>query len=428
MKARTLTAKSLILFALVSLVFSAESYAWFQQEEFKEYKGTVVDDDTGDELVFATLTLSDTNISTVTNNEGNFTLKVPTEMSGGRVEVSFLGYQTKTIPLSNLNPSNNRIRLKVSVIELSAVNVEIPKDAKSLVWQVLKEKSKNTIDEATLMTGFYRETIKKRKRNVSLTEAVVDVYKQPYSSMRRDIVSLHKARKNTDYKRLDTVAVKLQGGPFTTLFVDMMKYPEYIFSEESIDDYDFKFERYTTVNNRPIYVIDFKQRTGIESPRYYGKLFIDVDTKALTSAVYGLNVENKEEASRWFVRKKPSDVFVYPTQASYRVDYRQKDGKWYYGYSNVQLTFKVNKKKKWFNSEYTLSSEMAITDWKKNPSGIVARPRDRLRPSVVITDEIGGFSDPDFWGEYNVIEPEKSIESAIKKIKRQLKRIERRGS
>ena len=31
-----------------------------------------------------------------------------------------------------------------------------------------------------------------------------------------------------------------------------------------------------------------------------------------------------------------------------------------------------------------------------------------------------GFSDPNFWGAYNIIEPEKSIESAIKKISKQL--------
>ena len=416
--------KSLKVFSIVFVLLAQFTLA---QNTFKEYKGTVVDNDTGDKLVFANLALEDTNISTITNNEGEFLLKVPTSIQSGDVKVSFLGYQSKTIPLSSLN-GNTRIRLDVSVIELSAVNVEMPKNAKELVKEVLKKGKDNNIDEATLMTAFYRETIKKRRRNVSLTEAVVDVYKQPYSSLRRDIVSLHKARKSTDYKRLDTVAVKLQGGPFTTLFVDMMKYPEYLFSKESIDDYHFVFDRHTTVNDKLIYVIRFYQKENIYRPRYYGKLYIDAESKALTSAVYSLNVENREEASRWFVRKKPADTDVYPTEASYRVDYRVSNGKWYYGYSNVQLAFKVKKKRKWFNSIYTLSSEMAITDWKKNPNGISARPRDRMKPSIVISDEASGFSDPDFWGQYNVIEPEKSIESAIKKIQKQLRRLERQGS
>jgi len=46
-----------------------------------------------------------------------------------------------------------------------------------------------------------------------------------------------------------------------------------------------------------------------------------------------------------------------------------------------------------------------------------------LRTSVIMSDKTLGFSDPEFWGEYNVIEPEKSIETAIKKIKKQLKKI-----
>ncbi len=426
---KTSNVSSLFLFFIVIAIGATDNaHAFFQQGRFKEYKGAVVDSDTGDELVFASLTLGDTNISTITNNEGEFTLKVPDEITSGDVTVAFLGYQTKKVPLTDFRENNTRITLDISVIELSAVNVAIPKDAKALVREVLRKRKDNNLDEATLMTAFYRETIKKRKRNVSLTEAVVDVYKQPYSSLRRDIVSMHKSRKNTDYKRLDTIAVKLQGGPFTTLFVDMMKYPEYIFHQESIDDYQFSFDRYTTVNDKPIYVVKFKQRDEIYSPRYYGTLYIDANTKALTSAVYSLNVENRLEASRWFVRKKPKGTDVYPTEATYRVDYRQKNGKWYYGYSNVQLSLKVVKKGKWFNSIYTLSSEMAITDWKKNPNGIVARPKDRLKPTIVISDEASGFSDPDFWGEYNVIEPEKSIESAIKKIQRQLKRLERSGS
>ena len=45
-----------------------------------------------------------------------------------------------------------------------------------------------------------------------------------------------------------------------------------------------------------------------------------------------------------------------------------------------------------------------------------------MKSSIILNDEALGFADPDFWGEYNIIEPEKSIESAIKKIRRQLRR------
>ena len=69
-----------------------------------------------------------------------------------------------------------------------------------------------------------------------------------------------------------------------------------------------------------------------------------------------------------------------------------------------------------------MSAEMAVTDWKKNTAGESLSAKDRIKKSIILSDEAVGFSDPDFWGEYNIIEPEKSIESAIKKIQRQLKR------
>jgi hypothetical protein len=62
---------------------------------------------------------------------------------------------------------------------------------------------------------------------------------------------------------------------------------------------------------------------------------------------------------------------------------------------------------------------MAVTDWEKVKN---AKPADRLKPSVVMMDEVSGFADPDFWGVYNVIEPEKSIDQAIRKIQKKLKR------
>jgi hypothetical protein len=38
---------------------------------------------------------------------------------------------------------------------------------------------------------------------------------------------------------------------------------------------------------------------------------------------------------------------------------------------------------------------------------------------------VQSLADPDFWGEYNIIEPEKSIETAIRKIQR--KALNERG-
>jgi len=230
-----------------------------------------------------------------------------------------------------------------------------------------------------------------------------------------------------DYSKLDTIALKLQGGPFNALYVDIMKYPEYIFSDEAFDDYDFNFDRSIRVNDKLIYIIDFKQRKEVLDQLYKGKLYIDAENKILASAIYSLHITDKDKASKLFVRRKPRNAKVWPTEVAYRVDYREKNGRWYYGYSNVLLEFKINWDKKLFNSVYSMSCEMAITDWQKNTSNKLPRGKDRMRTSIILNDEAIGFADSDFWGAYNIIEPEKSIESAIKKIQRQLRRAKTNG-
>jgi len=387
---------------------------------YVQYKGSVSDQETRSPLAFASLTLNGTNIATITNSEGEFSLKVPKSMTEGKVTVSFLGYKNKIVNLSEFKSERTRIELDLLVIALNEVRV-FPKDPELLIRAVMNKRADNYFNDQTLMSAFYRETIKKRRTYVSLSEAVVEIHKQPYMSSRIDVAQLYKARKSTDYTKMDTLTFKLQGGPYTTLYLDIMKNPEMVFTEDMIGNYEFTLENITKVNDRLIYVLSFKQRSQITEPLYYGKLFIETESLAITSATFNLNVENKMMASDMFIKKKPAGAKVYPTLAAYHIDYREKDGKWYYSYSRGQITFKVDWNKKLFNTVYESTIEMAVTDWEKTSDKPV-KMADRMKTSVVMTDEISGFADREFWGEYNVIEPEKPIENAIKKIQKRLEK------
>ncbi|MEN3324533.1 carboxypeptidase-like regulatory domain-containing protein [Mariniflexile soesokkakense] len=415
--------KRLLLFILTCLFFvnGMKDINAQTSTSFIEIKGKILDDASNDALIFADIIIKDTNISTITNSDGEFALKIPDSLAAKSVTFSHLGYQKKEMKISELN-TNTKIKLLPAITELNIVEIKTFKDAETLLRETLKNRSNAYNNDNALMTAFYRETIKKRRKNASLSEAVVQIHKQPYSNFKNDAIELIKSRKSTDYTRLDTLAVKLQGGPFSNLYTDIIKYPEYIFTDEAIALYEFRFGESTQINNKPVYVINFNQKPGIIEPLYYGKLYIDSETLALTNAVFRLNVENKELSSEMYIRKKPRKVDVYPTEATYRVNYRTQNGKWHYAYSNILLTFKVNWKGKLFNSVYTLNSEMAITDWRINNPKLVKNKENMLKPTTILADETSGFKDPAFWGEYNIIEPEKSIEAAIEKIKKQLKR------
>jgi len=392
-----------------------------ETENYTEYKGKIIDKKSGTPLSFASISVVGLNISTISNSEGEFSIKVPKETTDPKVLISFIGFRNKIVLLNELKPGKSKIEMEPTLIELPELNV-ISKDAEVLMRAVIAKKGVNYFNIPTLMTAFYRETIKKNRSYVSLSEAVVEVNKQPYSSIKSDAVKLYKARKKADYSKLDTLTFKLQGGPFNSLYLDIMKNPEYLFTDDMFANYEFTFDRSTHADNKLIYVLDFKQRQFKTEPLYYGKLYIDAQSLALKSAVFSLNITDRDAAAAMFIMKKPFNAKVFPTETKYRIDYLEKDGKWYYLYSRIELGLKIIWKKKLFNTNYFSTVEMAVTDWGKSSENKTKDFKEKLRPSVIISDEASGFIDHQFWGEYNVIEPEKSIDSAIKKIKKQLEK------
>ncbi|MBP6609645.1 MAG: carboxypeptidase-like regulatory domain-containing protein [Paludibacter sp.] len=406
---------SLLLVLIIPFIGYAQ-----QPEAFQTYKAKVVDGNTKNALAFAGIHIEGTNYTTVSNKEGEFSIKYSEDATNAVVIIHYIGYKSKRIKLIDITADTKTIELDPAAVELPEVSV-ISKDAETLVTGMFDNRGKNYANTEEHLTAFYRETIRKNKTYASLSEAVIDISKQPYSSYKSDIVSIYKSRKKTDYTKVDTLIFKLMGGPFNNLYLDLIKYPEMIFTDKMLDNYDFTFDRSTRVGNRLIYIVDFNQKKHIQEPLYSGKLYIDAQSLALKSAVFKLNLNFKNVASM-FIVKKPTNADVTPIEASYRVDFIENDNKWYFGYSRIELGLRINWKKKLFNSNFHSTIELAITDKDKLMSSNTIARDQRIKPSVVITDEASGFADTEFWGKLNVIEPEKPIETAIRKIQKQLEK------
>ena len=387
---------------------------------FAVFSGSITGEK-NDQLPYAVLSVEKTNISTVTNADGEFLLKVPKADMDKNLLISFLGYENLRIALVSLLPAGNKIRMKPLPFTLPPLEV-ISKDPESIIRKMMENRNKNYSQRDMMMTAFYRETIKKKNTNISLSEAIVEVYKRAYNSSLHDMASLFKSRKSTDYNKLDTLVFKLMGGPFNNIYLDVMRYPDYIFSENIFENYEFKFLKTDQINDRVVYVIDFRQLRHIAEPLFYGNLYVDAETFALAKAEFDMDLTNNDEATRIFVRKKPFNAKINTTRAHYVIDYRLVDDTWYYSYGRIDLGLKINWQKRLFHTFYNSVIEMAATDWSDDMDRKTFRTKDRISPTVVIQDEASGFSDPEFWGEYNIIEPDKSIENAISKIKKQLEK------
>jgi len=84
------------------------------------------------------------------------------------------------------------------------------------------------------------------------------------------------------------------------------------------------------------------------------------------------------------------------------------------------VMFKVDWEKKLFNTTYSTVTELAITD-RTDQDVLKFSSRERMKPTDIFTEEVSAFTDEEFWGDYNVIEPDQSIENAIRRLSRRVK-------
>lgn len=386
--------------------------------KYKTYYGKIVDEISGRSLPFATIEATGSNIATVSNIDGEFLIKINRDAEVSNLKISYVGFANLSIPLDQFKKDRTRtIRLKPSSVQLQEVTIR-PQDALGLVMDALSNIRNNYSTEPMMMRGFYRETIQRNRNYVSISEAVIDAYKAPYANeFHNDQVKLFKGRKSADVEKMDTVLFKVQGGPNTTILLDVMKNPNVLLSHDFSQIYEFDLIDLINIDDKLHYVVSFKQRPHVTDPYYNGRFYIEMDRMAITEAEFELNTENREEAARLFIQRKPMGMSVIPERAAYRVKYTIDDNNWYFTYARAEVKFKVNWKKKLFNTTYSTMSEVAMTDRSTENIEKFAG-RERFKSSDILNDKVYIFFDQDFWEGYNLIEPDQSIQSAIRRLNR----------
>jgi hypothetical protein len=335
-----------------------------------------------------------------------------------------MGYKTLLVPVEGMTGKENVIRLVPDVIPLEPVVVE-KLDPLLLIREYRKRVKENYGKQAAMMTAFYRETVKKRNKYLSVGEAVLDIYKSPYGSIETDRVRIYKGRKAEYVTREDTLMMKLQGGPVTIVLLDLVKNPGDILSPSSVGYYDFSMGGEVMIDGRPAYVIRFDQKDTVSIPLYKGIIYLDKETYAIAAVEFTLSPKQLDKAARYMIIRKPADLTVDVLGASYLVKYRHQGKYWTLNYVRIETRFRCKWEKKLFRATYAITSEAAVTDVDYNN---VTKPRFResARRKDIFIEKISAFRDPEFWGKNNVIQPEESIQAAIRKISRKLKRRKKR--
>lgn len=382
--------------------------------------GKVVDKETGKPVMFANVLINGTNIGTVANSEGEFLLKVPKSKSNEKILISHLGYKNYSASVNQIK-SLEKILLEVATVQLKEITVRSEEPA-VLFRSALKNISENYRNSPSMVTGFYRETIQQNRKYVSIAEAVLETYKVSYTNyFGEDRVKVLIGRKGQDVKKMDTLLVKLQGGPVTPFYLDIVKNPDNIFSDEHLKHYTFALAGQVYVDDKLCYVVEFKQNEVNDIAVYDGKVYITVDKLAIAALEINVSEMGLPRAGIMFIKKKPLTLRMDVTSAQYYVKYTESDGKWNLSYVRSEVKYKCKWAKKLFSSNYTTRVEMAVTDIDTaNVSKF--KSNEIVKSTDIFSDKAESFRNDEFWGEYNIIKPEESIQSAIEKLNKKLKK------
>ena len=388
-------------------------------DDFYTIGGVVKDARTKRKIEHATVSAVGTYVGTITNEDGEFVLKLSDSLSVMEIEFSCLGYYNVKFPVSKQNTLNQEFLLQPQSIPLKEIEVLSWKNARDLIEIAIEKIEQNYSQTPNLLTGFYRETAQKSRKYITISEAVVQIYKDSYkSSTDRDKVQILKGRTLVSPKISDTLAVKLLGVPNLAIFVDVVKNSELIIDKEIIPLYAYKLDESVTMNDRIQYVVRFTPQMIVDFPLYSGTFYIDQETLAFTRIEFAMDMKDKNKVTNIILLRKPSGLRFSPEEVSYVVSYKYQDGKTYLNYLHGQIRFKCDWKRRLFATNYTVVSELVITDNQKE-SPIRIANRDSFSNRRSLSDEAMSYYDSNFWGAYNIIEPTESLESAVSKLRRE---------
>lgn len=81
------------------------------------------------------------------------------------------------------------------------------------------------------------------------------------------------------------------------------------------------------------------------------------------------------------------------------------------------MRFNCDWRRRLFQTTYTSVNELVVTNLRE-PVELIDR-KDMFKVTDVMEDKAAEFMDPDFWADYNIIEPSESLEHAIGRLKKE---------
>lgn len=386
--------------------------------------GVLLDKETGEPIVCASVIAQGTSLGNITNQNGEFRLNLPDSLRHCKLSFSHLGYVGQMVEASALEGRSNVLSLEPKVISLQEVLIRLV-EPKRLLREMIEHRDKNYSASPVYLTTFYREGIQLKNKFQSLTEAVFKVYKSPAMEPElKDQVKLLKMSKIDNREQTDSVFAKISSGVEACLLLDIMKnLPDFLSLESNEELYTYTSGDIVSVDDRIANVVYFEQRHGVREPLFCGELYIDSENSALLRARFEIHPRYVKAATRLFVIRQAPKIRLTTDKIVYTISYRPWHGTYYVHHIRGDLYFKMKRKRLLFSNP-TLYTWFEMVTCRIDEKNVTRFPRAERLPVHTVFAETYFKYDANFWGDSNVIPLEEELGKIIEKVALKIEQTE----
>ncbi len=390
--------------------------------------GRIIDKQSKEPVSYADITVVNTSISTISNEEGRFVLKIPAGYEQASVKVSHIGYSTAQLSLPGLDSTKGLVALTINPSVLDEVVIR-PLDPLALIKGAVANIPKNYSAVPLQMKGFYREIVMEQNRTVQLSEALLGIYFSPYGEKKAESgIKLLKGRRGKDpdssvfFSGNGNINGVLEG----VVNADLAHRVGEEFKWDEFMKYsNMKVMGIMDFDDLQVYEIHFDEKDHVKKPLYEGRIFLDTRSLAIVSIEYRLSPKGIEYyelmhgLNRTMAALNKVDFSLRGSHVT--VNYKRIGSTWYLSdaIADYQIHFGRPGKGKTpaVDEIINISSELLV-------SAIDAKNAVPFEKSELVSHTGGLYQkikdyDPDYWEHNNFIVPTERIRKIADKLKDQ---------
>ena len=371
-----------------------------------QFSGTVLSEESGQGIPYATLRVSGHTIATITNQGGDFSLKVPLtllEEEELQLEVSSIGFEALRIPLTT-----SRAVWEISLVpkpyQLGQVFIyDRELNARDLLKEAFRKIPDNYLDQTFTMDVFYRHYCKEGGQYGRLIEAAAEVSlpngyngRLKGSTKNNLKVGFKGLRRSFDFTRYSTFS-HIPIALYQAMGHDIAKYEGILGKSLGDKSCEISYLDTTSWNGEMVWVIGCEKKGRYNIKSYvlaHNLAFVRVETE---QKVY----RPLNGASIW--RNQRYITEYRSTQDKYHLSFVQNQG-------DLVITYWDSTKSITSKQFHQHNISVLVNDVRKGEKSLPLRKEPSWEELAAVPYE------PEFWDSYNIIKASPLEEKAMEDL------------